>query len=62
MSQLSYNYNTPIGAAGGIVDLAPHYIYSFINEATTGAVLFGMGVVKGANAGKGVKVDSHSSG
>jgi len=54
--QLNYNYNTPIGAAGGIVDLAPHYIRSFINEAATGAVLFGMGVTTGTLAGKGVKV------
>lgn len=54
--QTSYSYNTSMGAAGGIVDLAPHYIRSFINEADTGAVLFGMGVVTGTNAGKGVKV------
>ena len=54
--QISYSYNTPIGAAGGIVDLAPHYIASFINEAANGAAAFGLGVVKGANAGKGVKI------
>jgi hypothetical protein len=54
--QTSYSYNTPIGAAGGIVDLAPHYIRSFTNEADTGAVLFGMGVVTGAAAGSGVTV------
>ena len=54
--QTSYSYNTPIGAAGGIVDLAPHYIASFINEATTGALSFGMGVVTGSAAGEGVKV------
>lgn len=54
--QTTYSYNTPIGAAGGIVDLAPHYIRSFINEAATGKMLFGMGVTAGATAGKGVKV------
>lgn len=54
--QTSYSYNTPMGAAGGIVDLAPHYIASFINEAATGAMAFGLGVVKGTNAGSGVKV------
>lgn len=54
--QLSYSYNTPMGAAGGIVDLAPHFIVAFTNEAETGAMAFGMGVVKGTNAGKGVKV------
>ena len=54
--QTSYSYNTPIGAAGGIVDLAPHYIRSFINEAANGAILFGMGVTAGTNAGHGVKL------
>ena len=54
--QTSYSYNTPIGAAGGIVDLAPHYIRSFTNEAANGAMAFGLGVVTGTNAGKGVKV------
>ena len=47
--QTSYSYNTPIGAAGGIVDLAPHYIRSFTNEAANGAMAFGLGVVTGAN-------------
>ena len=54
--QLSYSYNTPMGAAGGIVDLAPHYIASFTNEAANGAMAFGLGVVKGSAAGKGVKI------
>jgi hypothetical protein len=54
--QLSYSYNTPMGAAGGIVDLAPHYIASFTNEAANGAMAFGLGVVKGTAAGKGVKI------
>ena len=54
--QLNYNYNTTIGAAGGIVDLAPHYVRSFINEAANGAMLFGMGVTAGTLAGQGVKV------
>lgn len=54
--QTNYSYNTRIGAAGGIVDLAPHYVRSFINEAATGAVKFGMGVTAGASAGRGVKL------
>lgn len=54
--QTNYSYSTPIGAAGGIVDLAPHYIRSFTNEANTGAILFGMGVTTGTNAGFGVKL------
>ena len=59
--QTSYGYNTPMGAAGGIVDLAPHYIASFVNEATTGALAFGMGAVTGTNAGKGVKLPTAES-
>lgn len=59
--QLSYNYNTPIGAAGGIVDLAPHYIASFINEAATGALDFGVGVVQGTTVGAGVALPTADS-
>lgn len=59
--QLSYSYNTPMGAAGGIVDLAPHFIVSFTNEAATGAMGFGMGVVTGTNAGYGVKLPTNDS-
>lgn len=53
--QTSYRYNTPIGAAGGIADLAPHFIVAFTNEANTGALGFGLGCVKGTAAGYGVK-------
>ena len=59
--QLSYSYNTPMGAAGGIVDLAPHFIVAFTNEADTGAMGFGMGVVTGTNAGYGVKLPTSDS-
>lgn len=54
--QTSYGYNTPIGAAGGISDLAPHFIVAFTNESATGAMGFGMGVVKGTTGGYTVKV------
>ena len=60
--QTSYSYNTPIGAAGGIVDLAPHYIYSFTNEENTGVMGFGLGVVKGTTAGSTVKLPVAGSG
>lgn len=59
--QTSYGYNTPMGAAGGIVDLAPHYIASFVNEANNGVLGFGMGCVKGTNAGKGVTIPNADS-
>lgn len=59
--QTSYSYNTPIGAAGGIVDLGPHFIVAFTNEAATGALGFGMGCVTGSDAGKGVALPTSSS-
>lgn len=49
-AQIKYGYSTPMGAAGGIVDLAPYAIDTFLNENETG-VLFGMGVVQGTKPG-----------
>ena len=54
--QTTYGFSTPIGQAGGLYDLAPLAIDSFLNEAADGAMKFGMGVVKGTTAGTGVKV------
>lgn len=56
MSQRSYKFNAPLGIAGGIVDLAPYAIDTFTNEENTGTMKFGYGVVKGTNAGVGVKL------
>ena len=50
-AQTVYSFSTPIGQAGGIVDLAPYAVDSFINEADDGAMKFGMGVVRGTKAG-----------
>ena len=50
-AQTHYGYKTPIGAAGGIVDLAPHAIDTFLNEAENGKMMFGMGVVQGTKPG-----------
>lgn len=54
-AQIKYGYSTPMGAAGGIVDLAPYAIDTFLNENATG-VLFGMGVVQGTKPGVNVKL------
>ena len=51
-AQIKYGYSTQIGFAGGIVDLAPHVIDTFLNEENDGAMLLGAGVVKGTEAGK----------
>jgi len=53
-AQTRYGFFTTIGAAGGIVDLAPHAIDTFINEEETGKLKFGVAVVRGANAGSGI--------
>ena len=57
-AQRSYRFNAPLGTAGGIVDLAPYAIDTFTNEENTGVMHFGFGVVKGTNAGVGVKLPS----
>lgn len=55
-AQTVYRFSTPIGQPGGIYDLAPYAVDSFMNEADNGKMKFGMGVVKGAKPGVGVKV------
>lgn len=55
-AQTTYRYNTPMGHAGGIVDLAPYAIDTFINEAENGVMRFGVGVVKGTAPGKNVNL------
>lgn len=55
-AQTTYKFNTPMGAAGGIVDLAPYAIDTFINEENTGVMSFGLGVVQGTKAGEQIKL------
>ncbi len=45
-AQTSYNFKTVAGAAGGIVDLAPNKIDTFINKENTGDMKFGYGVIR----------------
>lgn len=54
-AQTRYGYSTPIGAAGGIVDLAPYAIDTFLNEENNGVLKFGTGVVQGSKSGINVK-------
>lgn len=53
-AQTKYGYSTPIGAAGGIVDVAPHQIDTFLNEEENGTLKFGMGVVQGSKPGQNI--------
>lgn len=60
-AQTRYGYSTPIGAPGGIVDLAPYAIDTFLNEAKTGVLAFGVGVVQGTTPGTNVNLPSSTS-
>lgn len=53
-AQTRYGYATPIGAPGGIVDLAPYAIDTFLNDEENGVMKFGMGVVQGSKPGVNV--------
>lgn len=55
-AQNRYGYKTPIGAAGGIVDIAPYAIDTFLNEEETGKMMFGLGVVQGSTPGSNVAI------
>lgn len=57
-AQTSYNYSMQIGAAGGIVDLAPYAIDTRINEEDTGTMKFGMAVCEGTTPGKTIAIPS----
>ena len=55
-AQTRYGYSTPIGAPGGISDIAPYAIDTFANEENTGKLKFGLGVVYGSKPGKNIKI------
>jgi len=46
-AQTRYNYFSPIGVPGGIVDIAPYAIDTFLNSEENGVMVFGIGVVAG---------------
>lgn len=54
--QTAYKYFAGRGIAGGLVDLAPHIIDTFINEENTGVLKPGMGVMAGTTAGDQIKI------
>lgn len=60
-AQLAYNFSTPLDVAGGIYDLAPYAIDTFLNEEDTGTMLFGIAVVQGTKPGINVKVPTSSA-
>lgn len=60
-AQTRYGYSTPIGAAGGIVDLAPHAIDTFLNEEESGTLRFGVGVVQGSKPGVNIALPTEDA-
>ena len=54
-AQTAYRYSTPIGVAGGIVDLAPYAIDAMLNEENNGVMTFGIAVVQGTAPGTQIK-------
>lgn len=54
-AQLAYRYSTPLGVAGGIVDLAPYAIDTLKNEEENGVLTFGIAVVQGTDIGVQIK-------
>lgn len=54
-AQTVYRYSTPIGVAGGIVDLAPYAIDTLKNEEENGVLTFGIAVVQGTEVGAQIK-------
>ena len=60
-AQTTYKFATPVGVAGGIVDLAPYAIDTFLNEENEGAMEFGVAVVDGTASGKQVKLPVSAS-
>ena len=59
--QTRYGYATPIGSAGGIVDLAAHVVDTFLNEEESGVMKFGMGVVQGSKPGVNIALPTEDS-
>lgn len=53
-AQTTYGYFTKKGVAGGIVDLSPYAIDTFLNAEDTAVMQFGLGVVAGDKAGTNV--------
>lgn len=60
-AQTTYNFDTQRGIAGGIYDLAPYAIDTFLNEEATGTMKFGVAVVAGTTAGTQVKLPVSAS-
>lgn len=61
-AQTVYRFNSKMGAPGGISDLAPYAIDTFLNEEDHGVLKFGMGVVDGEKPGKTIAIPDDAEG
>ena len=60
-AQTSYGFSTRLDVAGGIYDLAPYAVDTFLNEENTGTMKFGVAVFSGTNVGSGIKLPVSAS-
>ena len=60
-AQTRYSHSSPIGSAGGIADLAPYAIDTFLNEEDSGVLKFGVGVVSGSKPGINIALPEQDS-
>lgn len=60
-AQTRYGFSSPIGVAGGLVDLTPHAIDTFLNGEETGKMKFGVGVVRGDKPGVNIALPTQDA-
>lgn len=60
-AQTTYNFGTSYGVAGGLYDLSNKDIVTRNNDESGNDLKFGMGVVRGTTAGKGIKLPGSTS-
>ncbi len=61
MAQTRYGYSTPRGIPGGLVDLSDYVVDARCNEAESGKVKYGLGVVTGSNPGSNIVLPTFAS-
>lgn len=61
MAQTRYGYSTPHGIPGGLVDLSDYVVDARCNEAESGKIKYGLGVVTGSNPGSNIDLPSSAS-
>lgn len=61
-AQKTYSYATQPGVPGGIADISPYSIDTFLNEEDTGKLQYGMAVVQGTVPGQDIKIAADADG